>query len=117
MLTQVWLSEIRAAFAPVVVHFAGVPRFWQRERFTLVHQSRPAFESFSARPQWRALGAKPWPPPLPAAAVTAEAAVRFTPTTLPSPAMAISCGSCARPPFADVVQGITTPNLAALPTA
>ncbi len=115
MIVQVWLSEFRAAFDPIVVHFAGVPKFWQRERFTLAHPARAEFESFCARQAWQAPGGERWPPPLSDAAANAGARIPMRGYAGFFPGRSRLLRYLRETAFADVVQGITTPNLAALP--
>ena len=114
MLPQAWVSFIRKVYEPVVVHFAGIAKPWEGNRFGLDHRSASEMQRFFASSPWREL-------------VEACIPAETRQTWLSGPRQDIQgydqfffgksrlVSLLREAPFADVQQGLTTPHREYLP--
>ena len=114
MVTRAWASFIRDYLPPAIVHFTGPVKPWHRA-FVDDHPVRRELAAFLARSPWATFIADINPPPQ-------LISVSDLPPP-PGPQKPVWYGApldalvryLRDTPFADVVQGITVPNPAALP--
>ncbi|MEJ0012677.1 MAG: glycosyltransferase [Bauldia sp.] len=111
LITRAWLTSLRHFAPAAIVHFTGQLKPWSNS-FALDHPARAELIAFLARSPWRTfiieanrvLTGSPAPPieqPVPWGPVGAAAIIRYLRETS----------------FADVEQGLTTLNPAALPAS
>jgi lipopolysaccharide biosynthesis glycosyltransferase len=111
IVSNVWTTFVRDFAPPVVVHFAGMVKPWHRA-FSYRHPMPRELAEFLAGTPWSGYLAEINPPPslaeLSRAAAATMEAVR--PEPWPSDSRAVIARMLGDTTFADVEQGLTTPN-------